>query len=131
MNPIISRFSRLEPYAPVVLRLGLAFVFAWFGATQLLGPQSWTALIPQWVTNISGMSALTVVYINGVFEVIAAILLVLGVWTRLVAFLLFLHLLTIVFDLGLNAIGVRDIGLSVAALTLALWGNGPAERSIV
>jgi uncharacterized membrane protein YphA (DoxX/SURF4 family) len=112
-------FRKVEPWAEHILRFGMAFVFIWFGSNQLLHPTSWTALIPGWVVG-SGISAMNAVYANAMFEIIAAIFLVFNVWTRWVALLLFLHLLTIVIDVGLNPIGIRDVGLSVATLCVSI-----------
>ena len=130
MNPDPSKYAHLKQYAPVILRLGLAFVFAWFGITQLMGPEAWARLIPEWLTNLTGMSAVTFVYLNGGAEILAALLLICNVWTSVVAFLLFLHLVTIVLDVGFNAIGVRDIGLAVSCLALSMWacGSSPARQ---
>ena len=113
---------RYQSYAPVVLRLGLVFVFAWFGTSQIMNPREWTALVPSWALSISGMGALTIVHLNGYFEVVAAILLALGLFVRPIAVLLFIHLAVIASHFGLSPIGVRDIGLSLATLSLALFG---------
>ena len=115
--------NNLKKFAPMVLRFGIVFVFVWFGLNQLLNQTMWTALIPVWLTNMSGLSANTFVLINGVFEVVMAVLLAFGIQIRIVAMFLFLHLLTIVFDVGLSAIGIRDIGLMFALLSIALEGD--------
>ena len=107
-------------YAPVVLRLGLAAVFFWFGFTQIFDQSGWTGLIPAWITSLTGMSAETIVLFNGIAEVIGAFLLACGFYTRIVAALLALHLLTIIFDVGLGAVGVRDAGLMFALISVAL-----------
>jgi len=111
-----------SPYAPVVLRYGLVFVFMWFGINQLLNVSMWTSLIPSWATA-SGLSAPTFVVLNGLFEIAMAILLAFGIKVRLVATLLFLHLLLIVIDVGMNAVGVRDIGLLTGLLSVIITGG--------
>lgn len=115
--------KRFSHYAPVVLRLALTAVFLWFGTSQLLNTNMWIGLVPVWATSLSGMSAVTIVHMNGVFEVIAGVLLALGVFVRLIAILLFAHLLVITSHLGLTPVGVRDFGLSFATLALALFGD--------
>ncbi|SRR5258708_6949419 len=115
--------NKYKKFAPVVLRYGLAFVFLWFGGSQLRDQAMWTSYIPDWATNLSGQSVSTLVLINGLFEIIASVFLLMGFKVRIMASLLFLHLLTIVFELGFTSIGVRDIGLSVAALSVALHGG--------
>lgn len=113
----------MERYSSLVLRVGLAFVFLWFGYSQVSGPENWVGLIPSFVTNMTGLSAHTFVLLNGSLELVAALLLLLGIFTRVVSFLLFLHMISIVFDLGLTLIGVRDIGIATACLALALMGS--------
>ena len=111
--------QRASAYSPLVLRSGLAAVIIWFGVQQLLHAEAWTIWLPEW-TALSGVAPATIVYLNGGFEVVAGLMLLIGVWTRLVAFVLFLHLLVIIFDIGINPTGVRDFGLAVALLALAL-----------
>lgn len=110
--------STTYPYAPVVLRLGLVCVYAWFGYMQLADIAAWELWVPAWASGL--MPAHTVVLINGTFELLAAALLLAGYYTRAVALVLAVHLLLIAFDIGLSAIGVRDFGLAMATLALGL-----------
>ena len=118
----------MQKYSQLVLRVGLAFVFLWFGYSQVTGPDDWVRLIPEFITNMTGLSAKTFVLINGGFEIIAGILILLGIFTRVVAFLLFLHMISVVLDLvgvfgteglSLSATAVRDIGIATGCLSLA------------
>lgn len=111
--------QQLSRIAPLVLRVGLSGVMLWFGTNQLLHADLWTSWVPQWAL-ISGLSADQIVLFNGLFEVAAGAALLIGLYTRFVALLLFLHLVVIVYDIGLTAIGVRDIGIATGLLTLAL-----------
>ncbi len=115
--------SSLPSWAPVVLRFTMCAVFLYFGITQLTSPEVWTGLVPEWLTNLTGMSASTFVTINAIFEIVASVLLLLGAFVRPVATLLFLHLLGIAFTLGFNPLGVRDFGLAFATLAVAIYGN--------
>lgn len=120
----MKKFTENWPkYAPVVLRIGLAAVFFWFGFTQIIGPAAWTSLIPTWVVNLAGISATTFVLMNGIFEVCAATLLVFGFFPRIVSALLFLHIISIITDIGLGAIGVRDFGIAMGLLAIFLNGR--------
>ena len=110
-------------FAPVVLRLGLAAVYIWFGLSQITDSASWTSWVPDWAVSVSGMSVSTIVLLNGWFETVAGVLLTLGFWTRWVALLLSAHMFLITFDIGLTAIGVRDFGLAMATLSLSLFGK--------
>lgn len=107
----------------LILRLGLAAVFIWFGASQLLSPSQWTSFLPSWVAAVQ-FPVVTFVLLNGLFEIIAGVLLALGAWTRIAAFILAVHLVGIAFSIGYNSVAVRDIGLALATLALAVGGAG-------
>ena len=109
---------KLDYFVPVVLRFGLAVVFAWFGAKQLIDPSTWTAFVPAFTTN-PWISAESIILLNGWMEVVGAALLVTGLWTRPVALILGLHMLFIALDTG-GAIGMRDFGITTACIALAL-----------
>jgi uncharacterized membrane protein YphA (DoxX/SURF4 family) len=117
--------EKMRSWAPVVLRVGLALLFLWFGYSQLTSTQMWVRLIPSWVTNLSGLSAATVVHFNGAFEIVFGICLLFGFFLRVVTLLLALHMIHITVTLlssGLNPVSARDVGLSFAAVTLFLLG---------
>ena len=114
--------NKLKLFSPVLLRVGIAAVFIWFGISQLQDARSWVDYVPQFIVSISFMSATTLVHLNGIFEVVFGAALLLGFFTRFAAFFLALHILDIMFIVGWNAIGVRDFGLAVA--TIAVWLNG-------
>lgn len=113
---------KISSYAPVVVRLGLTFVFIWFGASQIMNQAMWTSLIPSYATDLTGLSASTVVLINGIFEIVLSVLLAFGIRIRIVATLLALHLIGIIGTVGLNGVGIRDIGLMLAMFSVALHG---------
>lgn len=112
--------SSFSSFAPLALRLGLAAVFMWFGVSEIMNPAQWTGFIPNWAVSFLGMSAATLVVANGIFEILAAVLLVLNILSRWVAFLLLIHLFVIICEVGLGPIGMRDFGLMIMALALAL-----------
>jgi uncharacterized membrane protein YphA (DoxX/SURF4 family) len=113
---------KAKAYAPIVLRVGIAVVFMWFGYHQLINQTMWISLIPHWMISLTGMSARTIVIANGVFEVLMSLLLIFGYRLRTVGILLSLHLLMIICDVGLSAIGMRDVGLMFATISIALYG---------
>lgn len=112
----------LPQYAPVVLRVGISLVFLWFSYQQLTNTNSWTRMIPDVAVSLSGLSAQTLVLINGVFEAVFGLALLAGFYTRISASLLALHMFHITFVVGYGAIGVRDFGLAMATLSIALAG---------
>jgi uncharacterized membrane protein YphA (DoxX/SURF4 family) len=113
----------LKNIAPTVLRIGMALVFLWFGSQQLLHTSMWIGLIPDWVTSLTGFTTATVVHFNGAFEIVFGLALLTGYFTRVTALLLALHMLSITFDIGYTAVGVRDFGLSIAAIAVFLNGS--------
>lgn len=105
--------------AQFILRNGLAAMFLWFGFSQLFDGVNWVGWVPDWIVSIVHLPPAMIVLLNGSFEVVAGILLALGIWVRPIAFLLAAHLAIITLEIGLSAIGVRDFGLTVATLSLA------------
>jgi len=112
----------MKNFAPVVVRVGLSLVFLWFGTEQLLHTDAWVGLIPDWITSFSGISAEALVRFNGVFEIVFGFSLLMGYFTRVAALLLALHMLHITFTVGYNSVGIRDFGLSMAAISVFLYG---------
>ncbi|MCX6755770.1 MAG: DoxX family membrane protein [Candidatus Nomurabacteria bacterium] len=110
--------------APVILRLVFAFVFFYFGFAQLGNASMWTSYLPSWVGSLP-ISEYKFVLLNGWFEIISAVLLVLGAYVRPVALLLALHLFGIAASIGIDPTGVRDIGLAGATFAISLLGAGP------
>jgi uncharacterized membrane protein YphA (DoxX/SURF4 family) len=127
MESLGSGFERINPYAPSILRIGMAIVFLWFSINQLINPLDWTGFVPE---NLSrAFDPVKLVYLNAGFEMAFASLLLLGIWTRISSVLLALHLLAIIISLGYNQIAVRDAGLAIATLTVAV--NGPDKLCLI
>lgn len=108
--------TRSQQAGIVILRIALAFVFLWFGFSQLGDAAAWTPYVPDWAANI--MSAGTLVLLNGLIEIVAGSALAFGILSRWVGLLLGIHLFVIAVSMGLTAIGVRDIGLALATFSL-------------
>ena len=113
--------NKYKQYAPAVLRIALALVFLWFGLNEIINTEAWTIWLPQFAYNLP-IAPTTLVLINGIFEVIFGGLLLFGLFTRITAFLLFIHLLGIVFSVGYNGVAIRDLGLSLAIFSVFLSG---------
>lgn len=113
----------LKVYAPSVLRITMAVVILWFGAQQFINTANWLGYVPDSIISLTHLSRETIVYLNGTAELVLGTLLLFGIWTRWVAFLLALHLLDIMYTVGYGEIAVRDFGLAIA--TLVVWMNGP------
>ena len=64
-----------------------------------------------------------------VLEGVLGLMLLFGWQTRIVALLLALHLFDIMYVVGYGEIGVRDFGLAVATLVVAMNGYDPLSLS--
>jgi uncharacterized membrane protein YphA (DoxX/SURF4 family) len=113
----------------LILRLALAFVFLWFGFSQLADAAKWTSFVPEWATTI--MNAGTLVLFNGFFEIVAGAFLAVGVFSRYIALLLGLHLLIIGVSMGLSPVGVRDIGLALASISFFFLAAKEVQMSTI
>ncbi len=105
------------------IRYSLVLLFLWFGVQQLIDAPTWVGFLPEWTGYIPVPGELFV-QLNGWMEVVFAVLLMLGVFTRVVAAVLGVHLLFIAVSVG-GAIGVRDAALGLVTIAFAL---SPADR---
>ncbi len=106
------------PSPIIVVRFGITALFLWFGTQQLFDPNAWTIFLPEW-TGYFPIPAEILVRTNGLIEIVLALLLGVGVFTRVSAFLLGVHLAGIAASVG-GATGVRDGVLALCTLALAL-----------
>lgn len=112
----------MAKYAPLIVRVGVSLVFLWFGLQQLTDPSSWLGWLPTYALSLP-ISPLNLVYLNGAFEAIFGLLLISGLYTRLAASLLALHMAHIISVVGYGEIGVRDFGIFMATVSVALRGK--------
>ena len=110
-----------EEYGPIVLRISLALVFLWFGLTGVFNTEAFIGYVPEFAYNLP-ISIESVVILNGIFEIVLGVLLITGLFTRLVAFVLSLHVFSIMFSLGYNDVAVIDFGIALATLAIAFNG---------
>lgn len=105
----------------LVARLGLGFVLIWFGVGELWQPAQWTGYIPGF---LHALPQTPMILVHGYVLFAVGALLVLGLWTRPMAIVSCLILLSIVGTLMLNGGGtslyIRDIGLLALSVTVAL-----------
>jgi uncharacterized membrane protein YphA (DoxX/SURF4 family) len=84
--------------------------------------------VPEWAVNLLHIPPAMIVLANGLFEVVLGSMLALGLFVRPVSILLAIHLAVITAEIGLNQIGVRDFGLTIATLAMAFIANTDAEK---
>ena len=111
----------------LLLRLGLALVFLWFGIDKFIHPDYWiNAWLPLWLQNVLSrfnIGNLNFVYANGIFEVVLGLGFVFNIFVKLFALLAVLFLLVVILSFGLNEVTVRDAGLIGTALALLFWNS--------
>lgn len=101
-----------------ILRIGLAVTILWFGISQLMNPMYWTGYLPEFLISQSFISLNTLVYLNGVFEIILSFLLFMNKYVKITSIIMSIHLIFIIITLGFNEIGVRDFGILVGFVAL-------------
>lgn len=109
----------------LVLRLGLAFVFLWFGIDKFIHPQYWIdAWLPSSVVfalQDVGLSDRNLMYLNGIFEILVGTSLISTVFIRFFSVAAGVFLVSVMVFHGFNEILIRDIGLLGGLLAVALW----------
>jgi uncharacterized membrane protein YphA (DoxX/SURF4 family) len=111
--------KRMKQYAPMLVRYAVGTVFLILGIMQLLDPAGWLGYVPAFVPIDADLAVL----LNGTFDTALGLLLILGFFVRIVAAVAAIHLIGITATLGWNDITVRDLGLSLATIAVALQGQ--------
>ena len=124
MSNIKEFFIKNKNYSIPIIRIGLALVLLWFGIDEIINPENWFGYIPSWLSYILPFSPYFFITLNGIFEIMMGVLLLIGSYTRIIAFIAALHLLSITVVVGYNEIGVRDFGLTLMAVSLIFSGAG-------
>jgi hypothetical protein len=114
-----------QTYAIWALRLGFAAMFGYSGVDILVHPTAWHWAIrglPLFFQNIINTIGLdTYLMLQGIVELLFALIFLLWIWsrlTRLVALLVALEMATILLFVGIDSITFRDFGLLGAAIAL-------------
>lgn len=112
--------------AALVLRLGLAFIFAYAGIASFLSPLEWIGYLPTFVGTL--VPATLAVQLMAFIEVTLAAWLVSGAYLLYasIASTLLLAGITIA-NLGLLIVTFRDVGLIAAALALVLLSRSSSR----
>lgn len=118
MEKINSFFNTLSKYSGFILRVGISFVFIWFGLDSIIATEKWISLVPEWAKMFGSPEVL--VLAHGIVEFVFGIFLAFNLWRRISASILFLSLFNTLFLVS-GPILVRDIGLAVATLSIALY----------
>src|SRR5579871_6298853 len=100
--------------AALVLRLGLAFIFAYAGIAGFFQPLEWTGYLPSFIASV--VSATVAVQLMALVEIALAVWLVSGLY------LFYAAIASVVLLAGITAVNInllvitfRDVGLVCAA----------------
>jgi len=120
-----------------ILRFVLAIVFIYFGILQIIDQSQWIILIPETGYDsflgfyINTIFKSKLVFLNGVFNVIIAFLLIKGFFIKAASILSAIYLfLIVVFVLGFKPIGIMNLGLVFASLILFYLINSKKYEKI-
>jgi len=115
----VIKMEKRERLAVLILRIGLAFVFAYAAFGQLTNADAWIGFFPEFLRGFLSESIL--LYSHAFGEIVLALWLLSGWKTFYSASLAAIALLGIVlFNLGAMEIIFRDIGLFLMAAALAV-----------
>ncbi|MEK6917256.1 MAG: DoxX family membrane protein [Nanoarchaeota archaeon] len=110
-----------KEYAHILVRISISLIFLWFGINQLINPENFMGYLPNFI--LISEYARTAIIANGIFDLIFGSLLLAGLFTKIVALILALHLFTITLSLGYNDIAIRDFGLTLVTISIYLGGE--------
>jgi len=109
----------LPRIALLLLRLGLAALFLFFGILAILDPAGEAIWLAPWVAALPLVGTPAFLLIFGVLEFLIGLALALGICLRYTSLVAAAMLLGIVINLGWSQIAMRDLALMAAALVLA------------
>jgi hypothetical protein len=108
--------------AELIIVLGLAYVFLFFGLQKIFVTYLWEGWMPLWMEGLLGMSKVFWTKVVGGAEVIMGLGVLYPRSRTIVALIVSLHLIAIVSVTQLSDIGIRDTGLLLMALALLRMG---------
>src|SRR3989344_7789324 len=116
----------------LVLRLGLAIVFLYFGIDKFFHPTYWlNAWFPPFLISLSTSIHLSVnyfVYSMGFFELLVGISLISNMFVDFFTLLATISLDGILLFHGINENLIRDVGLIGGLLALTFWPKSGLRR---
>lgn len=125
MKRVVEFCEHHKKYSTVLVRLGIAAVFLWFGIDKFIHPINWIGWVPDWMKALIPVSMLTFMYFHGAVETLVGVLLVVGYKVRfaaLVASITIVGVLLAMIGTGQAEMMLRDAGLLAASLSLFLTG---------
>ncbi len=126
MNTESVRYTpvRMQKYsvATGILMSAMIIVFGVFGIDKFIHPLSWIGWMPLWMDGLLGIDKSQWLIITGGIELVLASALVFpkAAIRRIAAWGMVLHLGFILTQTGMNDLFVRDLGLMLSAVALAV-----------
>ena len=125
LNQVRFCFSML---AQLLLRLGLAGVFVWFGVDKFLRPDIWVVQMPEFLQ----LYGVDFIFFLGASELVIGVLFLSKKYFRIGALGAVGILIGAIGTLGWNDIAVRDAGLLVMAFSLMVpWTNHVTPKAVL
>ena len=106
------------PNVELILVLGLAYVFIFFGLQKIVTPLVWLGWTPNWTEGLLGITKLSWTKILGLIEIALGVGLIIPKTRTIATILVVLHLIAVVAVAQFSEIGIRDTGLLLMALAL-------------
>ena len=116
----------LASHSEFIMRIFLAFVFLWFGVSEIVDSNNWVSYMPSFILSL-GIGANFLVQIHGVILTAVSICLVFKLFIRFAGFLAIFIMIQLIIGLliigkfEINEIVVRDIG--ILGLAIGVWLN--------
>jgi len=106
-----------------ILRVGIAITFLWIGILIFKQPEAWGTIIQPWAAGLLPIPLKQAMIGTAILDVALGFCLLVDKYVLTVSIIAFLHLLTVIATVGIDAMTVRDIGLAAGALSLifAYW----------
>ncbi len=112
----------------LLLRSGIGIVFVVFGLDKLPHPTNWLmfipSLVPQIIERISGLTTYQFLRVQGIIEAILGLQLLFGILSRETALCCATFLSGIIYAIGFEQIGIRDLGLFFSSVAILCLGGG-------
>jgi len=116
----MDNLTRTKYFTPMMIRLCIGLVITWFGLNQMFNPEQWLIWLPKWALALP--DPVMFVFAHGLVEVVCAVCLLGGYFTRISALVMFANILGTAMLLGFNDLGIRDFALSIMVLSVFLHG---------
>lgn len=119
--------NNLAVHYGFVMRVFLAFVFVWFGISEIMDPPYFSGYVPPFIQNLPFYDAKMFIQVHGAILVFLSFCLIFKFYLKVTGLFAVLMLGQIIVGLLLtenfeiNEIIVRDIGL--LGLALSIWLN--------